>query len=359
MAGLLYREDMDAVRERMTTWYNGGDIGRPVMQVRAPREEALEDVPVVPVPDGCQTAVYTTMSHDFRLNSGMRSCLNRWYLGEAVPVTSPDLAPNCLALYLGCQGEEAEGSVWCHPCIETPETARFEVDEDNFYWQFTMKLGRAFKEVGAGKWLQQFPDLIEGLDTLAAMRDTQRLLMDLIERPDWVHECLAKITQLYFVYYDQLYDLMKDEVGGSYFWSWAPGRMAKLQCDFSAMIGPEMFGEFMAPVLDEMTRRLDYSMYHWDGPGAIPHLDHLLSIENLDIIQWTPGAGEPPTFDKVWWPLYHRCFEGGKKVDISASSIEQLTPLKKEFGPNVKNFHIGYAAESKQAGEDALAFMED
>jgi hypothetical protein len=134
--------------------------------------------------------------------------------------------------------------------------------------------------------------------------------------------------------------------------------MAKLQCDFSAMIGPEMFGEFMVPVLDEMTRRLDYSMYHWDGPGAIPHLDHLLSIENLDIIQWTPGAGEPPTWDKVWWPLYHRCFDGGKKVDISASSIEQLAPLKKEFGPNVKNFHIGYGAESKQAGEDALAFIE-
>ena len=358
MAGLLYREDMDAVRERMTTWLNGGDIGRPVMQIRAPREDAIEDIPEVPVPQGCTAACYTTMSYEYRLNRGLRDCLNTWYLGEAVPYTSPDLAPNCLALYLGCHGAEAEGSVWCQPCIESPETARFEVDEDNFYWQFTLKLARAFKDAGAGKWLQQFPDLIEGLDTLAAMRDTQKLLMDLVERPGWVHECLAKITQLYFVYYDRLYDLMKDEVGGSYFWSWAPGRMAKLQCDFSAMISPEMFGEFMVPVLDEMTRRLDYSMYHWDGPGAICHLDHLLSIEHLDIIQWTPGAGEPPTFDKTWWPLYHRCFEAGKKVDISAASIDHLAPLIKEFGENAKNFHIGYSAESPEAGEQALAFME-
>jgi len=350
---------MDAVRKRMTTWYNGGDIGRPVMQVRAPREETLEDIPEVPVPDGCAAPGYTTTSYEYRFNAGLRSCLNRWCLGDAVPVTSPDLAPNCLALYLGCDGVETAGSVWCEPCIESPETARFEADEDNFYWQFTLKLTRAFKEAGAGKWLQQFPDLIEGLDTLAAMRDTQKLLMDLVERPDWVHESLGKITELYFVYYDQLYELMKDEVGGSYFWSWAPGRMAKLQCDFSAMISPEMFGEFMFPVLDAMTRRLDYSMYHWDGPGAIPHLPHLLNLEHLDIVQWTPGAGEPPTHDKTWWGLYHQCFEAGKKVDISANSIEQLAPLKKEFGQSVKNFHIGYWTESRRDGEEALAFMED
>ena len=43
----------------------------------------------------------------------------------------------------------------------------------------------------------------------------------------------------------QLYDLLRDDRGGSHFWAWAPGRMAKLQCDFSAMISPQMFRQFM------------------------------------------------------------------------------------------------------------------
>jgi 5-methyltetrahydrofolate--homocysteine methyltransferase len=358
MAGLLYREDMDDLRRRMTKWFNGGDIGRPAMHVTAPREETLEDIPEVPCPPDVKAPGYTTKSFEFRLNNGLRGCLNRWYLAEAVPTASPDLAPNCLALYLGCEGVEDVGTVWCEPCIESPETAKFEYDENNKYWQFTLRLAKAFKEQGGGKFLQQFPDLIEGLDTLAAMRDTQKLLTDLIERPEWVRESLAKITQLYFVYYDRLYEIMKDEAGGSYFWAWAPGRMAKLQCDFSAMISPQMFGEFMVPVLEEMTRRLDYTMYHWDGPGAIPHHNHLLGLEHLDILQWTPGAGQPPTHDKTWWPMYHKSFEAGKKVVIDANSFDQLKALKKEFGEKCKQFLLGFSAESREQGEQAIRIME-
>ena len=41
MSGLMYREDMDEVRARLTTWWNGGDIGRPAMQVYAPRSKPI------------------------------------------------------------------------------------------------------------------------------------------------------------------------------------------------------------------------------------------------------------------------------------------------------------------------------
>ena len=51
---------------------------------------------------------------------------------------------------------------------------------------------------------------------------------------------------------------MRDEVGGSCYWVWAPGRTAKFQCDFSAMISPAMFNEFMLPVLGEMCERVSY-----------------------------------------------------------------------------------------------------
>ncbi len=345
MAGLLYREDMDDVRARLTTWWHGGDIGRPAMLITAPRETPVESVPVLPEPPGWVTD-YSTRDFDYRVNLAARACVATWYMGEAVPVVSPDLGPNTLALYLGCQGVEQPGTVWFEPFIEDPDQARFELQKDGFYWQFSLRLAQEELRIGRRKFLLQFPDLIEGLDTLAGMRGTERLLFDLVERPEWVARCLRQITDRYFHAYDVWYDLIRDEVGGSVFWCWAPGRMAKFQCDFSAMISPDMFGEFMKPVLVEMCERVSYSMYHWDGPGALPHHDHLLSIPALDMIQWTAGAGAEPPADRRWWPYYHKTVEAGKKLFIRCDTLDSLHALKREFGSRLKQFLIGMTAAS-------------
>jgi len=356
MTALLYRPDVDAARDRLTTWWNGGDIGRPVLLLTAPRSEPIEDVPALPEPAGWTTH-YSVSDFDYRVNLSARACIHNHYLGEAIPQVAPDLGPNCLALYLGCQGVDGDDTVWFVPFIDDPEATHLTFDEDNFYWQFTLRLAREQLRLGRGKFLLSFPDLIEGLDTLAAMRDTQRLLIDLLERPEWVQASLQQITALYFPYYDALYDRIADERGGSYYWVWAPGRLSKLQCDFSAMISPGMFDEFMMPVLREMTARLDYSIYHWDGPGAIPHHDHLLSLPYLDVLQWTPGAGTNRTTDLRWWPLYHKTIEAGKKMMIGVETVEELQTLRREFGPRLKQFLIQMRAESLEQAQEILQMV--
>ena len=359
MSSLLYRPDFDQVRDRLTDWWRGGDIGRPAMHITVRRSEPLEDIPVLPEPDGWVTH-YSTSDFDYRVNLSTRACVNAHYLADAVPTVAPDLAPNCLALYQGCNGVEMPGTVWCKPCIESPETARFGFDPDNFYWDFTLRLSREQLRLGQGKFLVAFPDLIEGLDSLAAMRGTDKLLIDLIERPGWVHQSLQTLTDLYFQYYDILYDMYKEDRGGSHFWAWAPGRMAKLQCDFSAMISPEMFGEFMVPVLREMTAKFDHCMYHWDGPGAIPHHDHLLALPDLDMIQWTPGSGGETIADRRWWPLYHKTIEAGKKVALLGfHGIDNLIAFKREFGPKIKQCLIATSAESLDQAEEILHIVSD
>ena len=359
MSALTYRPDWDEARRRLTTWWRGGDIGRPAMQITAPRPQPWETIEPVPTPEGWVTD-YSTKSLAYRLDLALRRCAGTQYFAEAVPTASPsDLAPNCLALYLGCRGVEMPGTVWCQPCITSPESARFQYDPDNSYWTFSQRACREMAARAGGRVIQQFPDLIEGLDTLAAMRGTETLLMDLIERPQWVRTCLRQITDRYFHYYDVLYDLIRDEVGGSVFWAWGPGRTAKFQCDFSAMISPEMFREFMVPVLTEMTQRVSYSVYHWDGPGAIAHHDHLLSLPDLDVIQWTPGAGAEPTWHRRWWPLYHKTLDAGKKVFIFLDADrERLLALKNEFGEKAKNFLLTFGAESESQAREFIQIME-
>ena len=160
MDALLYREDIAQVYDCLTTWWQGGDIGRPAMQLTIRRDEPIESIPQLPVPPSWVTH-YSTGDFAYRANLAARACIHTQYLGEAVPHTSPDLGPNCLA--------------------------------------------REQLDLGAGKFLTAFPDLIEGLDTLAAMRGTQQLLIELLERPAWMQQSLRQITELYFRYYDALY----------------------------------------------------------------------------------------------------------------------------------------------------------
>jgi 5-methyltetrahydrofolate--homocysteine methyltransferase len=328
------------------------------MQLSAPREEPWEAIPEVPQPEGWVTD-YSTSDLEYHLYVRYRGVASQTYLGEAAPIIAPgDEAPNTLALYLGCRGHEMPGTVWCEPFLDDPDEAAFACDLENSYWKFTQEAGRRALEFGRGKFLCQFPDLIEGLDTLAAMRGTERLLADLIDRPEWVHACLRQITDRYFYYYDLLYDRYRDEVGGSFFWAWAPGRMAKFQCDFSAMISPAMFAEFMAPVLREMTARVGYCMYHWDGPGAIGHKAVLFALPDLDMLQWTPGAGAPPTYDPHWFPLYHEVLDAGKKLLVGANSREDLEGYKREFGEQTKQMLINGSVASVEEGEEWLKVME-
>ena len=362
MGSLLYRPDWEEARSRLTAWWHGGDIGRPVMQITAPRAEPVEEFPPMPVPEGWQCN-YSTVSLDYKVHVGVTACAGTLYLGEACPTyPSGDLAPNCLALFLGCQGRETPQSVWCEPCIEDPEAAVLAYNPDNFYWRFCLDTYRRVLPLTRGKCLQTFPDLIEGLDTLAALRRTDRLLLDLVDRPEWVAACMRRLTDLYFRYYDVLYDMLRDEGGGSPWWIWGPGRTCKIQCDMSAMIAPDMFREFMVPLITEMTERASYSLYHFDGPGAVQHEAALRSIPDLDMIQWVPGAGNDPAATHTWWPMYHRILDAGKKVMISvgggiddagvARKREDVAALKREFGGQFGKFALNLrVGTAEQAGE--------
>ena len=58
------------------------------------------------------------------MNLAARACVSTYYLAEAVPYVAPNLAPDCLALYLGCHGVETRDSVWCEPRVDSGVSSR-------------------------------------------------------------------------------------------------------------------------------------------------------------------------------------------------------------------------------------------
>ena len=72
MSTLLYKEDFDEARDRMTAFSDDGDIGRPAVKITAPRPEPFEVPPPVDEPEGWIT-FYSTTNYEYRLNGNLRS----------------------------------------------------------------------------------------------------------------------------------------------------------------------------------------------------------------------------------------------------------------------------------------------
>lgn len=258
---------------------------------------------------------------------------------DVLPSANADLGPGSLALYLGSRPDFAESTVWFHPCIENesePEKLPpLKFDPNHPWWKTTEEILRRCAEAARGKYIVGCPDLVENMDTLSSLRGAQTLCMDMLERPEWITQKIAEINQVWFDVYDRIYEIIKLEDGSSAFgafYIWGPGKVAKVQCDASAMFSAKMYRQFVVPALTEQCAWLDHSLYHLDGTQAMHHLDALLEIEPLDAIEWTPQAGIETGGNKRWHDLYKRILAAGKSVQIVNVELPEVVPLLDAIG---------------------------
>ena len=47
---------------------------------------------------------------------------------------------------------------------------------------------------------------------------------------------------------------------------------------------------------------------------AIRHLDSIMSIDRLNALQWTPGAGNPDGLSEKWYGIYDKVIDSGKSL---------------------------------------------
>ena len=93
---------------------------------------------------------------------------------------------------------------------------------------------------------------------------------------------------------------------------------------------PKMFGRFVLPELQATCKRLPRSFYHLDGTGQILHLDQILSIEELDGIQWIHGDGKP---DCSNWPeIYQKVHTAGKRIQIHTGEFNAIDAVIEQIG---------------------------
>ena len=330
-----WKPNWEETKRHFTDWWNreGLVLG---MWSAPPSDRPRLDLPH-PRKPATITEAYT--DNDWRARNIHHKLSRSAFPADILPIADTNMGPGSLATFIGADPHFTRETVWYEPSIrdfDTPESVPpLRFDPENRWWRLTEALLRKSRELAGNNYLVGCPDLVENLDILAALRSPQTLLLDMIERPEWVCGKAKEINQVWFEAYNRIYDITKLSDGSSGFWAfdlWGSGKTAKVQCDLSAMFSPAMFETMVLPALTEQCEWLDHSMYHLDGTQALCHLDHLLGIDALDAIEWTPQTGIETGGSPRWYDLYRRILNAGKSVQVINVQREEVIPLLDAIG---------------------------
>jgi len=277
--------------------------------------------------------------HDTSLDFITRMVEETTWLGEGIPFFGPDYGPDQFATFFGTDltySEDSPNTNWAVPVIKDwKDFLPMRFDHESKTWKGLLSLARLLSENGRGKFLVGICDLHSNVDTLAALRGPQQLCLDFIDCPDMIEEAMGQVRPYFAYVYNELFTASGcDAETGSIGWTpfWCDGKMGTIQADFICMVSPEISRKYIIPALKEEADFLDHCVYHLDGPGALAHLDDILAIKGIDVIQWVSGAGQPPMYE--WTDVLKKCQKAGKGLQLyGIDNIEIVKKLHKELRP--------------------------
>ncbi len=339
---MKYKKNWEETKMKWESYWKRQNTGRPLMCIWAEKEE---------VRDPEREAALKPISMEDKYQNAERMverfryfCETHEFMGESFPNISLDFGPGSMAGYLGSNIVFNEDTVWFEEFVEDwLEYKDLAYDPENVWIKKHLELFRRVKELSGDDFLIGIPDIMENIDVLASMRGAQNTIFDMIDEPEEITRRIGQIDDIYFNYYDQFYDIVKAEDKSScytVFQIWGPGKTAKLQCDFSAMMSPDNFREFIQDSLRKQARQLDNVIYHLDGPDAIKHVDAIMEIEEIDALQWTSGDYGPDGTFEEWYQIYDKAVAAGKGLWVKVYSgefetwLERLDKLIARYGTN-------------------------
>ncbi|HTL51637.1 MAG TPA: trimethylamine corrinoid protein 2 [Planctomycetota bacterium] len=326
---LRTKPDAEAACRRMAAWWEGEILDRPVVQITAPRRKKI------PEPHKTHPNLRARwMDVDYLIDRAKARIANTLYVGEVLPTFQPNLGPDYLAGIMGVHLEFAEETSWSSPFLtDWADTPKLQIQLDNEYLRTMLAFTRKACEQASGQFIVGITDLHPGGDLAAALRGPQQFCLDVIESPREVLALMRHLKPAFYTAFDQQHAILK-EFGQPLTTTWlplfSPGRYYVPSNDFSCMVSPKMFEKFFVEEIEEEIAWLDRSIYHLDGPQALPHLDRLLAIKKLDAIQYVYGDGAKPA--SRWLDVYRKIQAAGKRVQVTVTP-DDLTKFMAGIGP--------------------------
>jgi 5-methyltetrahydrofolate--homocysteine methyltransferase len=345
----------DEIRNTYDLWWNH-KLDRPLMNIRIiDAYESDRPKPKAPLLSQENCNDFSISPED--IIDGIDYYLEHMkFLGDAYPHFNFDVfGPGILSAFCGAVLDNSSGQVWFSVGTKKP------IEETFVKYDYENKWVRRIKDIyaaGMEKWKGQvllgMPDLGGILDVAAVFRTTEGLLTDLLDSPAEVIRLCTEIQTAWYEAYEDLSSALRPVNPGYSDWSllYSETPTYILQSDFSYMISPAMFDEFILPFLKKDCETLGHSIYHLDGVGQILHLDSLLSLENLDAVQWIYGAGKPTA--RHWIDLYKRIEAVNKGIQVIGDEDDFMavySAVKKNL------YYIGHFTQNDHVSAEKLAAL--
>lgn len=124
---------------------------------------------------------------------------------------------------------------------------------------------------------------------------------------------------------------------------------AVLACDFSAMVGPQMFRRWVLPALEEEATIVRHAYYHWDGPDALKHMPDLIASRGLHTLSYVPGkiyVDEHSDRHPEYIEMYKAIQAAGKAVHVWGTP-EEIMYMHRELRPEMTCYSTSVATPAE------------
>lgn len=341
---MYYKEDWGQAKRRFEALWNMEVIDRCCIAVTAPRKgsepffaEYSKGVAAKKIiPSGMLTSRFMNDPESV-VREKTILMEHTFYGGEAFPQIWMNYGPVGHAAYFDAPYNVGETTTWFEPLIEDITKSCLNFNKENQILKWQIEAARVFAKEGAGRFIVSTPDNSGSMDALAALNETENLLVNMITEPEAVKRELKKVIEAWKYAGDRLYEITKscNDGGASIGWLsiWAPGKFSQLQSDMSVMLSNSMFQDFVMPELMECSQHQEYNLYHMDGQDQLRHLDDILSIPQIGMVQWVSVVGQPSYMEFI--PTFRKIQSRGKGLlinDVLPADVEKLLDCLKPEG---------------------------
>jgi hypothetical protein len=283
----------DMSMKRVYAWYQCEVVDRPPIRFMAHNAFLDTGIDLSQMTPAERRACWFDV--EYQVDLFEKSIEGHTFHGETFPIFWPNLGPNVYAAFYGLELEFGEVTSWSEPILQAwDDVDRLKLDTDSVYFKKIEELTQHALERCKGKFMVGYTDLHPGVDCAAAWRGMDQLCIDMVDSPEQV-EWLIELAIADFEWvYDHFDAMLKAYNQPSSTWMGIPsfGRMHIPSCDFAALISPRFFGEYALPVLEREVKSMSHNIFHLDGKGVARHLDAILSVPEVDAIQWVQGVGD-------------------------------------------------------------------
>ena len=331
---LEYCEDFPTIARRSEAWWANDLLDRPLFIASADKN------PARPI----RRRLELLDQPEAWLDAKIEDMLQLHRVGDKLPTLRVDFGPVAMGGLFGGHVEFKEDTTWTHTCIndDWSNEPDWTIEETNRWWTLMRARFDQAAQSAPGKYVITTPALGGSADVLLNLRGASPLCLDVLERPECITNALEKIYVGWHLAFSESYRRTVEREAGVIRWAnlWSNEPYFVTECDFNYMISPRQFEKLFLPDLARVAKTAGRSIFHLDGPNATRHIDALLTVPEIQAIQYVPGAGAPSALK--WVEMFRKIQRAGKSLQILCLPQEVL-PLCDELKPEGLAFWLELA----------------